>query len=475
MNMNRDIQKHNGFDLLRINLIKKLVLLAGFPYIFQILTLLVFLALAVIGWGLFPPNGVDDKLFAKTNLTNLTIWGLWWPLMIWGAVLFGRVWCSICPMEFISNFSERLGRVIGIRQKPVKKWLRSGFLIVAFYALIQLLVAGVHLHRIPAYTSIFLFTLLTIALFTGLFLKDRAFCRGFCPVGMLLNAYGRGSMLAVRHASDQTCASCTSRDCVLPSNRKKLVGRSCPSLLNPAKLNSTSDCLVCGQCIKSCAPFNMTLLLRRPFHPADYREPLASWPLTIFIMLVSGFVTYELCTEWDQAEHVFLWIPQQLSLFIDLNTNNGWAKGFWTLFIFPFLLWSLFGAIVKIFEFNTNLTTIWKRLALPLVIVISAGHMVKSIAKFVSWVGFLPYAIHDPSGFKTAHQFTSGMLQIPAPLIDKFVVSMIGIVIMLIGIYYAIREFRLTYNESHVYWLIPKFILGIMFLFIVFGKELSFS
>jgi uncharacterized membrane protein len=105
------------------------------------------------------------------------------------------------------------------------------------------------------------------------------------------------------------------------------------------------------------------------------------------------------------------------------------------------------------------------------VIVISAGHMVKGIAKLVSWVGFLPYAISDPLGIQTVHQLTSGILQIPAPLIDKFVVSIIGIVIMLIGIYYAIREFRLTHNESRVYWLIPKFILGIMFLFIVFCKE----
>ena len=439
--MNRDTHKNNGFDLLRINLIRKFVLWSGFPYIFQILTLLVFLTLASIGWGLFPPDSVNDKLFAKTNLTNLTIWGLWWPLMIWGAVLFGRIWCAICPMELISNFGERFGRIIGIRQKPLSKWLRFGFLIVTLYAVIQLLVAGVHLHRIPAYTSIFLYALLTIAMFTGLFLKDRAFCRGFCPIGMLLNAYGRGSMLEVRHASDQACASCKNRDCVLEGNRKKLVGRSCPSLLNPAKLNGTSDCLVCGQCIKSCTPFNMKLFFRHPFHPADYREPLASLPLTLFIMLASGFVTYELCTEWDQAKHVFLWIPQQLSLFIGLNTNNGWIKGFWTLFIFPFLLWSFFGGIVKIFDFNTNVTAIWRRLALPIVIVISAGHMVKGIAKFVSWVGFLPYAIGDPFGLKTFQQFSSGILQIPAPIIDKTVISIIGIAIILISGYFAIRAY----------------------------------
>jgi len=108
------------------------------------------------------------------------------------------------------------------------------------------------------------------------------------------------------------------------------------------------------------------------------------------------------------------------------------------------------------------------------VIVISAGHMVKGMAKFVSWIEFFPYAIRDPFGIQTVHQFTSGMLQIPGPLINKLVVSIIGIAIILVGIYYAIREFKLTHNESHIGWLIPKYILGIAFLFIVFGKELPF-
>lgn len=67
--------------------------------------------------------------------------------------------------------------------------------------------------------------------------------------------------------------------------------------------------------------------------------------------------------------------------------------------------------------------------------------MVKGIAKLVSWVGFLPYAIHDPCGFETFQQFTSGMLQIPDPLINKFIVVIIGIFIILISVYFSIRAY----------------------------------
>ena len=122
-----------------------------------------------------PPPGLDRNL----------IWGLWWPAMVWAAVLLGRAWCTVCPLELVANVGERASRSLGIKQLVLGKWLRAGFLIVALYALIQMLVAGVHLHRVPAYTSIFLWSLLASALIVGLVFKDRAFCRGFCPVGLL--------------------------------------------------------------------------------------------------------------------------------------------------------------------------------------------------------------------------------------------------------------------------------------------------
>ena len=54
----------------------------------------------------------------------------------------------------------------------------------------------------------------------------------------------------------------------------------------------------------------MQLLLRRPYHAADAREERASWPVVLFVMLVSGFVSYEVCTEWATARAAFLWVPE---------------------------------------------------------------------------------------------------------------------------------------------------------------------
>lgn len=260
--------------------------------------------------------------------------------MVWFAAIMGRVWCMICPLELVSNITERISRKIGLEPKALSKWIRGGAIVVFLYALIQLLVAGIHLHRIPAYTSFFLVGLLVLSAFVGFFFKDRAFCTGFCPIGMLINAYGRSGIIAVRSGSENVCKDCNEKDCLIFSNRYKLDSRSCPSLLNPSHLNSNKDCLVCGQCIKSCNHENMKLLIRKPFSENDTREKTTSWSLTFFIMLVSGFVTAELTVEWKAAHDIFIFIPESFVKLINIYQLSGFIEGIWTLLVFPLLVWS---------------------------------------------------------------------------------------------------------------------------------------
>jgi len=104
----------------------------------------------------------NDKDFAvvlrNTNLSNLIVWSYWWPVIIFTAIIFGRFWCSICPMELITSFFGK----IGFRRKPGNV-LKSGWVITFFYALI--LVVGIHtfaIHRIPQYMALYMLILLGI-------------------------------------------------------------------------------------------------------------------------------------------------------------------------------------------------------------------------------------------------------------------------------------------------------------------------
>jgi polyferredoxin len=459
----------SGYDLLRFRLVKTLVRWWGFPYVFQAALLAFFVFMAVFAWGLYPPEGVNDKLFAKTHLVNLLVWGLWWPAMVWAAVLFGRVWCAVCPLELVANLSERLARMLRVKQRVLGKWLRSGALIVALYGMIQMLVAGAHLHRTPAYTSLFLWGLLTAAALAGFFFKDRAFCRGFCPVGLLLGTYGRGAMLAMRRTSGDTCAACTGKDCVRACNRTRADARSCPSLLNPARLKSNSDCLVCGQCVKVCQPDNMGLFLRRPFHPADARETIASWPVTLFVMLVSGFVVSELLSEWKAAQAVFLWAPEEVAALLGATRYAGWIEGIWTLFVVPAIVWTTLGGLIVLARGAAGLREAWRRLAIPLAVVIASGHMSKGLAKFVSWVGFLPLAARDPVGIETAEALAGKTLPQPASVLPMVAVSVVAMILVVTAACFALRELRLAQGETHRRYRLPVAVLASGFLFVVFG------
>jgi len=440
---------HEGFNLLQVSGVRALILWRGFPYVFQALMVAVFGALAVIGWGLYPPAGVNPKLYAKSNLVTLLIWGLWWPAMVWVAVLLGRAWCMICPLELVSNLSERLARRMGVRQRVLGRWIVAGTIIVVLYALLQLLVATAQLHRTPAYTAWFLTGLLVLAAVTGLLWKDRAFCRGFCPVGLLFGTYGRGGMLAVRAGPAETCAACAGKDCVNTCNRLKPDARSCPSLLNPPKLDSNKDCLVCAQCIKACEPDNMRLLLRPLFSKADAREPLANWSVTLFVMLVSGFVTWELCTEWKKAEVVFLAAPNWV---IVQTATAGAAAGFlkwaWALLIVPGVVWLALASLVRLLGERRRVGEILRTMTLPMAVVISVGHMSKGLAKFVSWLPFLPGALRDPAGVATAQAISAKTLAVPTALLSPATVSATCLALMAAALFFAVREHRLAHPEK---------------------------
>jgi polyferredoxin len=473
--MSRDIQEGRnakaspGFDLLRIGPIRAVVLSPLFPYVVQVAILGLFIGLAVIGWGLSAPEGVASKQFAKTNIVNLLIWGLWWPAMVWVVVFFGRAWCAVCPLELVANVTEQLARRLGVKQRVLRGWIRAGFLILAFYVLIQMLVPGIELHRVPAYTSVFLWALLALAALVGFVYQDRAFCRGFCPVGLLLASYGRGSMLAVRPTNQETCGSCPGKDCRDGEKRYRVDARSCPSLLNPAKLEDNADCLVCGQCMKVCPPGNMGLYLRRPFHPADRREPTASWAVTLFVMLISGFVAYELFSEWKAAQAAFLWVPHTVSVRSGFVDYTGWFNGVWMLFVVPLAIWLLLGGLVILLRGAATLPEAWRRLALPLAVVIAAGHMAKGLAKIASWGGYFPMALREPTGRQTALAITEEVLDKPDPLMSLTVVSVISLILLAAMAYFSLRESRLADPSTHMSRVPALLLATIVSAFLIFG------
>jgi hypothetical protein len=309
-----------------------------------------------------------------------------------------------------------------------------------------MLVPGIQIHRVPHYTSLFLIAALALSFAVGLFFRDRAFCRGFCPVALLLSAYGRGGMLAVRPAATSSGVN----------------ARACPSLLNPSRLNTSKDCLVCGDCIKADTAGEMELVVRPPYSKADAREAIPSWPLTLFIAIVSGFVTYELTGLWKVAGSFFLWAPTQVSA-------SGWVQGVWTILVWPLLLWLLLGGVTLLTGGANTLGEAWRRLALPAAVVVATGHMAKGLEKFTSWIGFLPHAWHEPTGTQTAMKMNANLMPQPAAWLTPAALSACSMLLVALGTWLALREARLADPGNGRRRYVSILLLGGFFFFLVAG------
>jgi hypothetical protein len=424
----------SGSDLSRYRAVRWLLLWRGFPWLFQGLCLAGLLLLTALAWGRQPPAGVSLKLWAQGELTNLLLWGLWWPVLMWVVVLAGRSWCAVCPLELVSALTGRLGRHLGLRQRELGPWARAGWWALLAFMLVQLLHAAHHLLRVPAITAWLLLVLVGAAALAGLLLRHRAFCRAFCPSTLLLSAFGRGSMLVLRPSG------------VGP--RQPVAGLACDSLLDPERLDHSADCLLCGQCVKALGTDRMRLQLRRPFHPADRRHPFASWPLTLFVISSSGFAAKRLLCQtsggWEQA---FLAPPAALAA----QLGQGWLPvldALWVCVFFPLLLWALLGGVALALRGGAGLGEAWRRLALPAAVIVASADMAKTLYKVASRVRFVPQILDDPWGDQTPAAIAQGQLPMPPFPVPLPLIAGLSILIIALGLAYGLREARLADGDA---------------------------
>ena len=65
--------------------------------------------------------------------------------------------------------------------------------------------------------------------------------------------------------------------------------------------------------------------------------------------------------------------------------------------------------------------------------------MCKGLAKFVSWIGFLPLAARDPVGVDTAQALAGKTLEQPASILPMPLVSAIAMILLVTATCFAVR------------------------------------
>lgn len=411
----------------------------------QFLTLGVFVFLIYGAIGITTQDADFAKVLRNTNLSNLMVWSYWWPIIIGSAIVFGRFWCTICPMELVTSFFGKLG----LRKRP-GKLLKSGWIITLLYAVI--LVLGIHtlaIHRIPQLMAIYMLILFALAVGVGLIWEKRTFCTYVCPIGHLLGLYALLSPKQLRVKNEEVCLNCKTKDCISKSSHYKFDARSCTSELYPPKITDNRDCILCGQCVKSCSKDNISIQKRKLALDVFNKVEL-KWAEIAFFIIVSGFVVYEILSEWKVSKGVLMSLPKSFNESLNITGPfAGTTKALLLFIVLPTLFFVLMAFLKKYFAQES-----WKsamtQLVLTLLPVTASMHLLKALLKTTSRIPYWDYVFSDPFGMKTTELLLEQPDLIKRPVLDAFVspsLTVAAFLLIILGLYIS---FRIILKQDHI-------------------------
>lgn len=444
-----------------------------FPNSFRIGTFVAFLGLVIIGFSAHTNNVTFLRQLSRTNLTTIFVWRLWWPVTILSAIILGRVWCMVCPIEMITTFFAKIGFKF---KRP--KWILSGWIITLFYSVI--IIAGIIILQIdfnPKYTASYLLIIMGVAVVSGLIFEKNTFCRYICPVGYVLGLFSKMAIWGWRVKRKPVCAGCSDKSCINSNYTYQLNYKSCGVDLVPAEINSNNHCILCAGCLKTCKTYRTNSNSLRP-NPALAKIGFANdllqiKPLLIvewgFLYFLSGHLIYEISQFRFISDTGFLFIPEYISNYLTINTGIGKdiIGAVYLFFVLPLILWILpyiliISARMRI-SFGSYLKN-FSQIFLPMVISLFGGLIFFEIG---TKIPYYKYIVHDIKGIDTIRAIITKQITVTQlPDWVQWAFSLILLLSLIIGIlisFKVIRELALKFtiqkNKSLLYILPFIFIL----------------
>lgn len=413
-------------NLLRLNIIGPILKSVWSWRLLRLACLLVLVAMTAWGWHHHRIAGIDvrDPLM-YTNLTSHLFWVWWIMAVVFVALLFGRAWCTVCPLGWLNGIIARFGF-----RWEMPNWLRNFIPVTLVLVLLQLMVYFLAIHRFPDYTAVLLALCLILAIGAGLLFRERAFCSLLCPAGAVFGLYARIAPFQLRVVDRDVCAGCDSQRCISEPvewrqhqlgslvlyQKRQLDG--CPAGLVPSELNHSADCTLCLICMQNCDKENVKVGFR-PWLADLYQSGLRPSE-TLFFLVLLGMLTANFSKVYVDLRDLLFWIPEQSAILL------GWQEqGFyllavlWVALLLPFLLMLPGYLILKLGEVNSRTiegpplaqpesarqqgSGFWDdlgSLALPFIPLVLAAHAVLALVKINAKAAYLPFALGDPSGIK---------------------------------------------------------------------------
>jgi polyferredoxin len=419
----------------RSNILKRLVQ-SRWPQILAIIFAMIMIYVVIL-------TCVLGTKVSGRNLGVLLMWAIWLFFLV--AVmtpLFGRLWCTICPLPFFGDmiqrgsfFTPRIGKTKEYNNKfsgfflKWPKWLSNDWLRLIVFMMLGTF--STTLVAKPIVSGITVLMLLLVPTLMSFVWELRAFCRYVCPVSVFVGPYSRMSMLSVRNKSQVVCDRCKPHYCQKGSPK----GWACPYGINVGELNENSDCGLCLECTRSCM-YNNVSVFKRPFASELGTRNLGQAWLSIAIFTIAIVYSILYLGHWPVVR----------------DYVNILDKGNWDLFgIYALIIWSASLCIMPglIYLFSYIGTRISRAsLKVKETFLISAGAMLPIglllwiafvIPMLFANVSFIKQSISDPFGwgwdfFGTANTPWHQLLPRYIPIFQA--------VLLLIGLHLSLRNLR---------------------------------
>ena len=216
-------------------------------------------------------------------------WAWWWPLILLGFPLVGRLWCAFCPFMVWGEISQRIARALGWQPSRWPRGSSDGWaslLLAAGFAAILLWEEVWNLQNTAWLSSCLLLLITAGAVIGSLRFEKRFWCRYLCPVGGMNGLFAKLSVLELRAQVGTCSGSCSTYACFKggPADGEGLATAGCPLGTHPAHLVDNRNCVLCLTCAQACAHRSVQLSLRPP--AADIQREMELPPGEPALLLV---------------------------------------------------------------------------------------------------------------------------------------------------------------------------------------------
>jgi transcriptional regulator with AAA-type ATPase domain/NAD-dependent dihydropyrimidine dehydrogenase PreA subunit len=195
-----------------------------------------------------------------SNVTVLLVWAMWWPMLTVSWFVGARIWCSVCPMGAVNDLLNRVGK----KKFKVPAFIRDHGIYLSAIGLGVIIwaEAASKMPYSPMATGLLLLSIAFFAILSGILYERRLWCKYLCPLGRLAGIFAGCSIIEWRSNSSICNSTCKNNSCYKGDETT----RGCPLYQGPFALSSNQECILCGNCIKTCPNDSPALNLRMPGH-----------------------------------------------------------------------------------------------------------------------------------------------------------------------------------------------------------------